>query len=39
MTELLKIEGLTTQFYTEKGIVKAVQDVSFSIQKGETFAL
>ncbi len=39
MTELLKIEGLTTQFYTEKGIVKAVQDVSFSIKKGETFAL
>ncbi|MBN1903786.1 MAG: ABC transporter ATP-binding protein [Deltaproteobacteria bacterium] len=39
MTELLNIEGLTTQFYTEKGIVKAVQDVSFSIKKGETFAL
>jgi oligopeptide/dipeptide ABC transporter ATP-binding protein len=39
MTELLKIEGLTTQFYTEKGIVTAVQDVSLSINKGETFAL
>lgn len=39
MTDLLKIEELTTQFNTEKGIIRAVQDVSFSIQKGETFAL
>ena len=39
MTDLLKIEGLTTHFHTEKGIVKAVQDVSFTIKKGDTFAL
>ncbi|MBN1277481.1 MAG: ABC transporter ATP-binding protein [Deltaproteobacteria bacterium] len=39
MTDLLKIEGLNTQFHTEAGIVKAVQDVSFSVKKGKTFAL
>ncbi len=39
MTDLLKIEGLTTQFHTENGIARAVQDVSFSIQKKKTFAL
>ena len=39
MTDLLKIEGLTTQFHTEDGIARAVQDVSFSIQKKKTFAL
>ncbi|NLD39440.1 MAG: ABC transporter ATP-binding protein [Desulfatiglans sp.] len=39
MTELLKVEGLTTRFNTEGGIVNAVQDVSFTITRGETFAL
>ncbi len=39
MAELLKIKDLTTRFNTEGGIVYAVQDVSFSIDRGETFAL
>jgi len=36
---LLSIKNLSTHFFTEEGIVKAVQDVSFSIKKGRTFAL
>jgi len=36
---LLSIKGLSVSFFTEEGVVKAVQEVSFSIKKGETFAL
>jgi oligopeptide/dipeptide ABC transporter ATP-binding protein len=36
---LLSLENLSTHFFTEEGIVKAVQDVGFSIKKGRTFAL
>jgi len=36
---LLSVEGLSTSFFTEDGVVRAVQEVSFSINKGETFAL
>jgi len=36
---LLSVKGLSTHFFAEKGVVKAVQDVSFSIKKGRTFAL
>ena len=40
MTEaLLTVENLHTQFRTEGGVVQAVDDVSFNIQAGETFAL
>ena len=40
MTEaLLKVENLQTQFRTEGGLVKAVDDVSFEVRAGETFAL
>ena len=37
--ELLSVEGLSVSFFTEDGVARAVQDVSFSIKKGQTFAL
>lgn len=36
---LLSVKGLSVSFLTEDGVAKAVQDVSFSIKKGSTFAL
>ena len=36
---LIDIKDLTTYFYTEFGIVKAVEKVSFNIRKGEIFGL
>ena len=36
---LLSIKGLSVSFFTEEGVSRAVQDVSFSIKKGKTFAL
>ena len=37
--KLLSIEGLKTYFYTPGGVVRAVDDVSFFIRKGETLGL
>ena len=39
MTELLSVTGLKTYLGSGENIVKAVDDVSFSINKGETFCL
>ncbi len=36
---LLSIKNLSTYFYTEQGVVKAVQDVSFDIPRGKTLAV
>ena len=36
---LLELNNLSTSFFTDKGEVRAVEDVSFSIQAGETLAL
>ena len=36
---LLSVKNLSTHFFTEQGPAKAVQNVSFSIKAGETFAL
>ena len=36
---LLEVRDLRTYFYTRRGIVKAVDGASFSVQRGETLAL
>lgn len=36
---LLEIKNLTTEFSTENGTVKAVRDVSFSLEKGEVLGI
>jgi oligopeptide/dipeptide ABC transporter ATP-binding protein len=37
--ELLNVKGLCVSFFTEQGVARAVQDVSFSVKKGQTLAL
>ena len=39
MSTLLQVRNLSTHFYTQDGVVKAVQDVSYEVAKGETIAL
>ncbi|NKB57179.1 MAG: ATP-binding cassette domain-containing protein [Alphaproteobacteria bacterium] len=39
MTELLKIQGLKTQFFTSAGTVKAVDGVTYDVEEGETVAV
>ncbi len=39
MNPLLEIKNLSVEFKTEEGLVKAVNDVSFSIPKGKTVGL
>ena len=39
MTDVLEVRSLKTYFYTDEGIVKAVDDVSFSVPKGRTLGL
>ena len=36
---LLEVKNLKTQFFTEDGVVKAVDDVSFKIRRGEVLGL
>ncbi len=36
---VLDVEGLQTFFFTRAGIIKAVDDVSFSLDRGETLAI
>ena len=36
---LLEVDGLYTCFFTKAGVVKAVQDVSFSVRRGEVLGL
>ncbi|HEC38456.1 MAG TPA: ABC transporter ATP-binding protein, partial [bacterium] len=36
---LLDVQDLTTYFYTEEGVVRAVEGVSFKIYEGETLGL
>ncbi len=39
MKEILKVENLTTHFFTEKGVVRAVDGNSFSIYEGKTLGV
>lgn len=36
---LLKVQQLTTRFHTRNGIVHAVEDVSFQVEKGQTLGI
>ncbi len=36
---LLEVSNLTTRFHTRNGIVRAVEDVSFSVDKGQTVGI
>jgi peptide/nickel transport system ATP-binding protein len=37
--DYLRVEGLKTQFFTSRGIVKALDGINFNIKKGEVFGL
>ncbi len=39
MAPVLEVSGLSTQFRLRTGLVRAVQDVSFSVNAGETLAI
>ncbi len=39
MPPLLEVKNLKTHFFTRDGVIKAVDDVSFSIDKGETLGV
>ncbi|HEB26823.1 MAG TPA: ABC transporter ATP-binding protein [Porticoccus sp.] len=36
---LLEVDNLTTHFHTREGVVKAVDGISFSVDRGETLAI
>jgi oligopeptide transport system ATP-binding protein len=37
--ELLRVQGLSTRFFTQDGVVHAVEDVSFTLNRGEVLGL
>ena len=39
MTELLRVRGLVVRFYSRDGVVHAVNDVSYSMDKAETLGI
>lgn len=39
MSKLLEVKNLKTYFYTDKGVVKAVDDISFEMEEGKTLGI
>ncbi len=39
MAPLLQVKGLKTQFFTQDGIVHAVEDISYDVEEGETLGI
>ena len=39
MAELLQVKDLSTHFFTQDGVVKAVNNVSFNLREGETLGI
>jgi len=39
MKDLLQVKGLRTYFFTDSGVVKAVDGISYTVKRGETFGL
>jgi peptide/nickel transport system ATP-binding protein len=39
MSAMLEVEGLRTVFFTRAGLVRAVDDVSFTVDRGEVLAV
>src|SRR5690242_21929550 len=39
LSSVLEVRNLKTYFFTEEGVVKSVDDVSFSVPKGQTLGL
>ena len=39
MTKLLEVKDLSVKFFTREGIVNAVNNINFSIKKGETVGI
>jgi oligopeptide transport system ATP-binding protein len=39
MSSLLKVNNLTTHFYTQDGVVKAVNGISYTVNEGETVGI
>ena len=39
MTQLLDVKNLTTRFYTEDGVVHAVNGISYTIDEGQSLGI